>query len=110
MLGLRGWTAFGLTVALEWPICALLSTLGLCRTALFCLFVNTMTWFALTGVLASLDAPVPLLEMIVIGVEAWAMRWCFAVSIQRALLTSAAMNLTSWLLGLVLLEELWGPS
>lgn len=110
MLSLREWTAFGLTVALEWPICALLTTLGLRHTALFCLFVNTTTWFALTGVLASLDAHVPLLEMIVIGVEAWAIRWCFELSLQRALLTSAAMNLTSWLLGLVLLEELWSAA
>jgi hypothetical protein len=103
--------AFVLTVLLEWPVLAWLSGLGFRPTGLFCLCMNGATWGTAMGVLVQWpSAPVPLLEAVIILVEAAILAWFWRWRPPRALGISLAMNLTSWLLGTPLLFFLWPVS
>lgn len=95
--------AFGLTVAMEWPLFAWFSGIGLRSTALFCLLLNVATWFTLAGVLARWDAPVPLLEVGVIVAETALIAFFWRWRAGRAFKAALLMNLTSWVLGGALL-------
>jgi len=95
--------AFVLTVLLEWPVLAWLSRLGFRNTGLFCLCLNGASWGAAMGVLALWAVPVPVLEAAIVLVEAAILAWFWRWPPGRALGTSLAMNLTSWLLGTPLL-------
>jgi len=98
--------AFLLTVLLEWPVLAWLSRLGLRQTALFCLCLNGASWGAAMTVLACWPDPVPWLEVAIVFVEAAILGWFWRWRPARALGISLAMNLTSWLLGTLLLSWL----
>lgn len=98
--------AFVLTVLLEWPVLAWLSGLGFQTTGLFCLCMNGATWGTAMGVLTWWPVPVPLLEVVIIFVEAAILAWFWRWRPPRALGISLAMNLTSWLLGTPLLSLL----
>lgn len=95
--------AFVLTVLLEWPVLAWLSGMGFRSTGLFCLCMNGATWGTAMGVLAWWAVPVPALEAVIILAEAGILAWFWRWRPPRALGVSAAMNLTSWLLGTPLL-------
>ena len=91
--------SFLLTVALEWVILAWFSKLGFARTGWFCLAMNGATWGVANGLLALVNIPVPLLELAIILVEAVLLAWYWRWRPGRAILCSALMNLTSWLIG-----------
>ena len=97
--------AFLLTVLIEWPLLAWLSKLGLRRTALFCLFMNGLTWGVAMGVLALWPTtPVPALEAAIVVAEAALLAAFWQWSWRRALPISLTLNLTSWLLGMALMS------
>jgi len=94
--------AFVLTVLLEWPILAWLSGLGFKRTGLFCLCLNGASWGVAMGILVLLPIPIPMVEAAIILVEAALLFWYWRWRLIRAFGISAAMNLTSWLIGVPL--------
>jgi hypothetical protein len=98
--------AFGLTVAIESPLFAWISGLGLRRVGLFCLLMNCATWFAMVGVQSQWDVPVPALEGGVIVAEAVIIAWFWSWRAGRALGASLLLNLSSWLLGETLLSAI----
>jgi hypothetical protein len=99
--------AFVLTVLLEWPVLAWLSRLGFRRTGLFCLCVNGVSWGTAMGIRVLWPVvPVPWLEAAIILLEAALLAWFWRWRPMRACGISAAMNLTSWLLGTPLLKLL----
>ena len=95
--------AFALTVLLEWPVLAWLSGLGFRRTGLFCLCMNGATWGTAMGVITWWSVPIPVLEAVIVLVEAAILAWFWCWRAPRAFGISLAMNLTSWLLGTPLL-------
>lgn len=97
---------FTFTVLMEWPVLAWLSGLGFEKTGLFCLCLNGASWGTAMGVLALWPVPIPLLEGAIILAEAALLMWFWRWRPARALGISAAMNLTSWLLGTPLLAWL----
>ena len=98
-----GGAAFLLTVAIEWPLFAWFSGLGFRRTALFCLLMNAATWFAMAGIQACSDVPVPLLEAGITLAETAIIAWFWSWGALRALRASLLMNLSSWFGGSALL-------
>lgn len=92
-------TAFALTLAMEWPLLALLSGGGFARTGLFCLGMNGASWGSAMALLilfrlpvAGLECGIILAETIILGIY-W--RWNFF----RCLMVSLVINLASWKLG-----------
>lgn len=98
--------AFVLTVLLEWAVLAWFSKLGFARTGWFCLWMNAATWGALNGILVFWPDGVVELELAVIVVEALLLHWYWEWSAGRSLLVSALMNLTSWLMGTMIVDLL----
>ena len=92
--------AFLLTVGIEWAVLAWFSKLGFARTGWFCLSMNAATWSAAMGVLTLWPVPVPLVELVIIIVEAAILRWFWDWRIGRALVGALLMNLASWQIGL----------
>ena len=92
-----------LTLAIEWPLFAWFSGLGLRRVALFCLLMNGATWFAMAGIQARWDVPVPVLEGGIILVETAIIAWYWSWRPKRAFRAALLLNLSSWFLGDALL-------
>jgi hypothetical protein len=95
--------AFLLTVAIEWPLLAWWSGLGLRKTAAFALLVNGLTWGLAMGALAVWSLPVPVVEAAVAAAEAALLMLLWHWSWRRAVPVSLGMNLASWLGGSALL-------
>ena len=98
--------AFLLTVAIEWIVLAWFSKLGFARTGWFCLSFNALTWGVAMGVFMLWPVPVPLLEAVIIVVEAALLAWFWQWSAGRSIVGSLLMNLASWLVGTPLLMVL----
>jgi len=91
--------AFAMTVGIEWPLLAWFSGLGLRRTALFCLLMNGVTWFAAAAILQIWAVPIPALEGVIIAVEAVLMALFWQWPARKAIAASLLLNLSSWLIG-----------